>query len=259
MAPAAGEGIVCLCPYGSLDFVPVWFCEHQCCRYGQTGPKAREPGYASVCEAFGGFRHINGYTDRPPVRPNISLGDTLAGLHGAFGTVMALLHKQRCGVEGQEGRRHFGSSRASGVIEWRQWLVHWVAVCICVTPFQKHITSSPGLNSAICCASHHGCLWLGTSCTSYCCAAAIIRCAGNAARAGAGGAAVGLGQVVDASISESVFNMLEACAAEVAQAGHDRQPSESTISGVWQMHRYVLHPWPSILCCAYHVFVLCCQ
>jgi crotonobetainyl-CoA:carnitine CoA-transferase CaiB-like acyl-CoA transferase len=63
--------------------------------FGQTGPKASEPGYASVCEAFGGLRHLNGYPDRPPVRPNISLGDTLAGLHGAFGAVMALLHKQR--------------------------------------------------------------------------------------------------------------------------------------------------------------------
>ncbi len=61
----------------------------------QTGPRAPEPGYASVCEAYGGFRHLNGYADRPPVRPNISLGDTLAGLHGAFGAVMALLHKQR--------------------------------------------------------------------------------------------------------------------------------------------------------------------
>ena len=40
-------------------------------------------------------RHINGHPGEPPVRPNISLGDTLAGLHGAFGAVMALLHRQR--------------------------------------------------------------------------------------------------------------------------------------------------------------------
>lgn len=40
-------------------------------------------------------RHLNGFEDRPPVRPNISLGDTLAGLHAAFGVVMALLHRQR--------------------------------------------------------------------------------------------------------------------------------------------------------------------
>ncbi len=63
--------------------------------YGQTGPKAHLAGYASVCEAYGGIRHLNGYLDRPPVRPNISLGDTLTGLHAAFGAVMALLHRQR--------------------------------------------------------------------------------------------------------------------------------------------------------------------
>ncbi|GLC40766.1 hypothetical protein PLESTB_000024800 [Pleodorina starrii] len=116
--------------------------------YGQTGPRAPDPGYASVCEAYGGFRHLNGYPDRPPVRPNISLGDTLAGLHAAFGVVMALLHKQR------------------------------------------------------------------------------------AARTGGGGGDRPMGQVVDAAISESVFNMLESCVAEVAEAGEDRQPSGSTISGV---------------------------
>eukprot|EP00879_Flechtneria_rotunda_P031048 GHRR01033880.1.p1 GENE.GHRR01033880.1~~GHRR01033880.1.p1 ORF type:complete len:120 (-),score=23.03 GHRR01033880.1:11-370(-) len=64
--------------------------------YGQTGPKAKEPGYASVCEAYGGFRYLNAYPDRPPVRPNMSLGDSLAGLHAALGTVMALLHMHRC-------------------------------------------------------------------------------------------------------------------------------------------------------------------
>ena len=44
---------------------------------------------------MGARRHLNGYPDRAPVRPNISLGDTLAGLHAAFGAVMALLHRQR--------------------------------------------------------------------------------------------------------------------------------------------------------------------
>ncbi|GMH40063.1 hypothetical protein BSKO_07967 [Bryopsis sp. KO-2023] len=109
--------------------------------YGQTGPRARMPGYASVCEAYGGFRHLNGYPDRPPVRPNISMGDSLAGLHAAFGAVMALLHKQKIG---------------------------------------------PGAP----------------------------------------------GQVVDAAISESVFNMLEGCVPEYAETGQDRPPSGSTISDV---------------------------
>ena len=55
----------------------------------------RRPGFASVCEAFGGFRHINGFADRPPVRPNISMGDTLAGLHAALGATLALLARER--------------------------------------------------------------------------------------------------------------------------------------------------------------------
>ncbi len=59
--------------------------------YGQTGPNASKPGFASVCEAYGGFRYINGFKDRPPVRPNLSMGDTLAGLHAVIGTLLALL------------------------------------------------------------------------------------------------------------------------------------------------------------------------
>ncbi|KAK9861238.1 hypothetical protein WJX84_004941, partial [Apatococcus fuscideae] len=115
--------------------------------YGQTGPKASLAGYASVCEGYGGLRHLNGFPDMPPVRPNFSYGDSLAGLHAAFGTVMALLHRQR-------------KSDAADSFQ-----------------------------------------------TSH-------------------------GQVIDASISESVFNMLEGCISEYAMLGHDRQPSGSTISGV---------------------------
>lgn len=62
--------------------------------YGQTGPYASRPGFASVCEAIGGLRHINGFEDRPPVRPNLSLGDTLAGMHAVMGILLALLAKR---------------------------------------------------------------------------------------------------------------------------------------------------------------------
>jgi len=111
--------------------------------YGQTGPKATHAGYASVCEAAAGFRSVNGYPDRPPVRPNISLGDSLAGLHAAFGTVMALLYRLKTGNNGSSG-----------------------------------------------------------------------------------------GQVVDAAITESMFNMMEGCLTEYAHTGQIRPPSGSTISGV---------------------------
>ncbi len=69
--------------------------------YGQTGPLATRPGYASVSEAFSGFRYVNGFPDRPPVRPNLSMGDSLAGLHAAFGTLLSLLHRARNNEPGQ--------------------------------------------------------------------------------------------------------------------------------------------------------------
>lgn len=61
--------------------------------YGQTGPYASKPGFASVCEGVGGFRYVNGFPGEAPVRPNLSIGDTLAGLHSALGVVMAIVHR----------------------------------------------------------------------------------------------------------------------------------------------------------------------
>lgn len=65
--------------------------------YGQSGPYASRPGFASVCEGIGGFRHINGFPGEPPVRPNLSLGDSLAALHAAFGVLLALIERDRDG------------------------------------------------------------------------------------------------------------------------------------------------------------------
>ena len=61
--------------------------------YGQTGPYSDRPGYASVCEGIGGFRYLNGFPGEAPVRPNLSLGDTLAGLHAALGILLALVER----------------------------------------------------------------------------------------------------------------------------------------------------------------------
>ncbi len=68
--------------------------------FGQTGPYAQRPGYASVCEAVGGLRHVTGQPGAPPVRANLSLGDTVAGLHAALGVLLALLARQN-GSPGQ--------------------------------------------------------------------------------------------------------------------------------------------------------------
>ncbi len=70
--------------------------------YGQTGPYASRPGFASVCEGLGGFRYLNGFPGQPPVRPNLSMGDTLAGLHAVIGVLLAL--HQRSGAGAGQGQ-----------------------------------------------------------------------------------------------------------------------------------------------------------
>ncbi len=69
--------------------------------YGQTGPRAQEPGFAAVGEAFAGLRYLNGEPGRAPVRAGLSLGDTIAGLHGALGVLLALYERDARGGKGQ--------------------------------------------------------------------------------------------------------------------------------------------------------------
>jgi len=61
--------------------------------YGQTGPYRDRPGFGVVAEAMGGLRHLTGEPGRVPVRVGISIGDTLASLHGVIGILMALQHR----------------------------------------------------------------------------------------------------------------------------------------------------------------------
>ncbi|TDJ17224.1 MAG: CoA transferase [Gammaproteobacteria bacterium] len=69
--------------------------------YGQSGPLASRPGFASVCEGFGGFRHLNGFPGEAPVRPNLSIGDTLAALHAVIGILLALQQRSKAEGSGQ--------------------------------------------------------------------------------------------------------------------------------------------------------------
>jgi len=69
--------------------------------YGQTGPYRDLPGFAVVAEAMGGLRHLMGEPGRPPVRAGVSLGDTLAALHGVIGVLLALQARASTG-RGQE-------------------------------------------------------------------------------------------------------------------------------------------------------------
>jgi formyl-CoA transferase len=65
--------------------------------YGQDGPYSARPGFAAIAEAMAGFRYITGFPDRPPARPNLSIGDTIASLHGVIGALMALHEANRSG------------------------------------------------------------------------------------------------------------------------------------------------------------------
>jgi crotonobetainyl-CoA:carnitine CoA-transferase CaiB-like acyl-CoA transferase len=65
--------------------------------YGQDGPYSARPGYGVVSEAMSGLRYLNGEPGRPPVRVNLALTDYITGLYAAFGTMLALRHRDRTG------------------------------------------------------------------------------------------------------------------------------------------------------------------
>jgi formyl-CoA transferase len=65
--------------------------------YGQTGPMRDAPGFGAIGESMGGLRYVSGHPDRPPVRIGISIGDSVASLHGAIGALMALRHRDATG------------------------------------------------------------------------------------------------------------------------------------------------------------------
>jgi formyl-CoA transferase len=65
--------------------------------YGQSGPYRDRPGFGVVAEAMGGLRHLTGEPGRVPVRVGVSIGDTLAALHGVIGILLALQHRHACG------------------------------------------------------------------------------------------------------------------------------------------------------------------
>ena len=65
--------------------------------YGQTGPYRDKPGFGVVAEAMGGLRHLTAEPGRVPVRVGVSIGDTLAALHGVIGILLAMHERQRSG------------------------------------------------------------------------------------------------------------------------------------------------------------------
>jgi formyl-CoA transferase len=69
--------------------------------YGQTGPYRDRPGFGAIGESMGGMRYVTGYPDRAPVRVGVSIGDSIAALHGVIGAMMALHHRNMNGGRGQ--------------------------------------------------------------------------------------------------------------------------------------------------------------
>ena len=73
--------------------------------FGQTGLMRLQPGFGAIAEAMGGMRYVTGDPDRPPMRANLSLGDSIAALHATLGALMALRHRDATGGRwnGQQG------------------------------------------------------------------------------------------------------------------------------------------------------------
>ena len=66
--------------------------------FGQTGPMKDQPGFGAIGESMGGLRYVSGHPDRPPVRVGVSIGDSVAALHGVIGAMVALRHRDATGA-----------------------------------------------------------------------------------------------------------------------------------------------------------------
>ena len=69
--------------------------------FGQTGPYRERPGFGSLVEGMSGFAYRNGFPDRPPLLPPIAMADMIAGLQGAYATMVALREVELKGGRGQ--------------------------------------------------------------------------------------------------------------------------------------------------------------
>ena len=65
--------------------------------FGQTGPLRAQPGFGAIAESMGGMRYVTGDPAYPPMRSNLSLGDSIAALHAVMGALMALRHRDATG------------------------------------------------------------------------------------------------------------------------------------------------------------------
>ncbi len=69
--------------------------------WGQTGPYRNQPGFGSLVEAISGYAAKNGFESQPPMLPNLALADMVAGIYGAFSTMVAIRAARVPGGAGQ--------------------------------------------------------------------------------------------------------------------------------------------------------------
>ena len=86
--------------------------------YGQTGPMKDQPGFGAIGESMGGLRYVSGHPDRPPLRVGISIGDSIAALHGVIGAMMALRHRD---ATGGRWNGQAGEACRAGRARWWTW------------------------------------------------------------------------------------------------------------------------------------------
>ena len=105
--------------------------------YGQSGPYSERPGFAAIAEGMAGFRYVTGFPDRPPVRPNLSIGDTIASLHAVIGALMAL----------RAGKGKWSMSRCTRrcSIAWRASFPTTTATATCASA-RKHASRHRALH-----------------------------------------------------------------------------------------------------------------
>jgi crotonobetainyl-CoA:carnitine CoA-transferase CaiB-like acyl-CoA transferase len=65
--------------------------------FGQTGPYHQRPGFGNIAESMGGMRYLTGFSDRPPVRIGLSVGDSIAALYAVIGTLLSLYQRDKKG------------------------------------------------------------------------------------------------------------------------------------------------------------------